>query len=201
MLDLNDVIKKIKKIENIKSDKDFADIINIKPDALVQRKNRNSIPHDNIIKYCLKNKVSLDMIYENNNIKIDNTVQEDNNTIEITLNESKFPISRIQIIDKDDFLKLPMHNPSKMLKAHIDYSSSNIFIIDTIVNKYEDEGLYLIKYQERTYVKNIVDTFSGTFQINSYSTKNMPVTSFEISTDKISEIIILGTVSKIISLK
>jgi len=201
MLDLNDVIKKIKKIENIKSDKDFADIINIKPDALVQRKNRNSIPHDNIIKYCLKNKISLDMIYENNDIKIDNSTQEDHKNIEVTLSDSKFPLSRIQIIDKDDFLKLPISNPYKKLKAHIDYSSNNIFIIDTMVNKYEDEGLYLIKYQERTYVKNIVDTFSGTFQINSYSTKNIPVTSFEISTDKISEIIILGTVSNIISLK
>jgi homospermidine synthase len=198
MIDFNIVIQKIKQIEEIKSDKDFAKLINIKPDALVQRKNRNSIPHDNIIKYCLANNISIDMIYENNDIEINDITSVHDQMITSTKNDK---LSRIAIFDSNEVLKLPIHNPNNVLKAYIDSSSKQIFIIDTSVDKYNNEGLYYITYHDRTYIKNITDTFNGSFQISSCCTNDLSSNSFEIDENKINELIIKGKVENIISVK
>ena len=57
MLDLEQILENIKKIENVKQDKDVAKILNLKNDNLSQYKSRNAVPIKNIVEYCLSKNI------------------------------------------------------------------------------------------------------------------------------------------------
>ena len=62
MLDLAQILENIKKIENVKQDKEVAKILNLKNDNLSQYKSRNAVPIKNIVEYCLSKNISIDEI-------------------------------------------------------------------------------------------------------------------------------------------
>ena len=62
MLDLTQILDNIKKIENVKQDKEVAKILKLKNDNLSQYKSRNVVPIKNIVEYCLSKNISIDEI-------------------------------------------------------------------------------------------------------------------------------------------
>lgn len=59
---IEDILSRIKQIENVTTFKDVADILNVSEVNISQWRKRNSIPYDKLIKYCKKNDVSFDWL-------------------------------------------------------------------------------------------------------------------------------------------
>jgi hypothetical protein len=198
VIDVETLLDKIKTIENLKTDKEVAEkALEMRSDALVQRKNRNSVPHDHVIRYCMKNKISIDMIYDNSGVIVDN-IHNPHKPDPV----GKDTLSAIKLFDASEHIKLPIDNKNGMLNAYIDNSRRLVFIIDRNFGGKIQDGLNLIRYEDRVYVKNVISTFSGTFKIRPYEAESRTVDSevFEISKDDMDNVEFIGRVIKIVSI-
>lgn len=59
----NDIIEKIKELKKIKYDKDVAGVLGINYRTFTTQKNRNSVPFEVIIDFCIKENIPLDFIF------------------------------------------------------------------------------------------------------------------------------------------
>ena len=72
MNDFEEIMHKIKTKLNINSDSKMSEILGISKGNYSERKQRNSIPYENLIILCKKEKISIDLLFkneENNNKK------------------------------------------------------------------------------------------------------------------------------------
>ena len=71
-----EIIDRIKIISNLKSDKEVADILEIKADTLSQWKKRNKIPYKELSKYSNLQNVSLNwLLSEKGNMLLNNLIE------------------------------------------------------------------------------------------------------------------------------
>lgn len=61
----NEIIDKIKKCLNITSDTELAEKMELSRSNYSERKQRNSIPYENLINLCKKENISIDYILKN----------------------------------------------------------------------------------------------------------------------------------------
>ena len=72
IINIDDLIERFKRFKDIKTNRDFADLLNISPQDFSSRKKRGTL-FQLIIEYCINNSYSIDaFIYDNNNININN---------------------------------------------------------------------------------------------------------------------------------
>lgn len=182
MIHIEDMIDKLKILENTTSTAQIARVLHLKPDAFFQRQQRNSIPHDNVIKYCLENKISIDMLYSNvNATKIPETGIN---------NSSNYGIENIKVYDSDEYISIPLEKAkNRKLTASIDTDNKTIYIVNTEENQITD-GLYFVKNNGKNTIKNFQATFSGTFIVSEPTTS----VNFEATKDDLKKIDLIGKV-------
>jgi hypothetical protein len=61
---IDGIIKRIKKIEGVLRNADVAKLLEISPQGLSNAKAKGSVPFKGIVKYCLKNKISINKLLE-----------------------------------------------------------------------------------------------------------------------------------------
>jgi hypothetical protein len=133
MLDFLKIIENIKKIENVKLDKEIAKVLSMNNDNLSKYKSKNITPIKNIVHYCLTKNLSIDEVL-NTNMSFKNKFLKNDN-IEIKFFESNETISI----------------PSKFLKDLeliniYAYSKNNIelYFINTLTNSYSNPTKYFL---------------------------------------------------------
>ena len=89
----NKIMDKLKKILNINSDTELAEKMELSRSNYSERKQRNSIPYENLINLCKKEKISIDYLLKNeNNSSFSNDYQEklENSIKKLNEKESKY---------------------------------------------------------------------------------------------------------------
>ena len=144
------IVKKIKEIEGVTSDRQFALIIGMRPDSYANTKKRGTFPFEKVIDYCFKNNYSLDEVFD---IKNPKKILESS-----SLDNESFV--NIPLLEDDDSIRLPKESIKDILdnlhslKAYID-NISNIFIINTELKKLEDRESFLVKIFDKLYIKDV----------------------------------------------
>ena len=59
---LNDIVDRIKEISHLRTDAEVAKKLGLKPNTLSERKARDSVPFEEIFRYCVKNDIYLDWV-------------------------------------------------------------------------------------------------------------------------------------------
>jgi len=59
---LNDIINRIKEISRLRTDAEVAKKLGLKPNTLSERKARDSVPFEEIFRYCMQNDIYLDWV-------------------------------------------------------------------------------------------------------------------------------------------
>ena len=147
MLDLTQILDNIKKIENVKQDKEVAKILKLKNDNLSQYKSRNVVPIKNIVEYCLSKNISIDEIL-NSNAQLLNKFLK---------NESKKQNVEIKFFESSEVLSLPIKFLKDIELINLFAFSNNddeIFLLNTLENCYTNSSKYLIQ-ENSTNKKNI----------------------------------------------
>ncbi len=62
-LDINKIVDRIKTINNVKRDKDVAQLLGIDQRNLASNKSRKGMPFNSLFRYALKHKISLDYLF------------------------------------------------------------------------------------------------------------------------------------------
>ena len=62
MYNINEILSKIRQIENISTDTELSDILKVTPQHIYIWKKRNTIPYKELIEYCSINNISLDWL-------------------------------------------------------------------------------------------------------------------------------------------
>lgn len=137
MLDLEQILENIKKIENVKQDKDVAKILNLKNDNLSQYKSRNAVPIKNIVEYCLSKNISIDEILNSKTQLLNKFLKP----------ETKNDNVEIKFYESNDTLSLP----SKFLKDielinlfAFNLNNEDISLINTLESTYSTSSKYLL---------------------------------------------------------
>ncbi|NOY84151.1 MAG: bacteriophage CI repressor [Nitrospirae bacterium] len=75
---LNDIIDRIKEISHLRTDAEVAKKLGLKPNTLSERKARDSVPFEEIFRYCVQNEIYLDWVLTGigSKLKTRNLVQE-----------------------------------------------------------------------------------------------------------------------------
>ena len=147
MLDLTQILDNIKKIENVKQDKEVAKILKLKNDNLSQYKSRNVVPIKNIVEYCLSKNISIDEI-------LNSKAQLLNKFLK---NESKKQNVEIKFFESSEVLSLPIKFLKNIELINLFAFSNNddeIFLLNTLENCYTNSSKYLIQ-ENSTNKKNI----------------------------------------------
>ena len=147
MLDLTQILDNIKKIENVKQDKEVAKILKLKNDNLSQYKSRNVVPIKNIVEYCLSKNISIDEI-------LNSKAQWLNKFLK---NESKKQNVEIKFFESSEVLSLPIKFLKDIELINLFAFSNNddeIFLLNTLENCYTNSSKYLIQ-ENSTNKKNI----------------------------------------------
>ena len=147
MLDLTQILDNIKKIENVKKDKEVAKILKLKNDNLSQYKSRNVVPIKNIVEYCLSKNISIDEI-------LNSKAQLLNKFLK---NESKKQNVEIKFFESSEVLSLPIKFLKDIELINLFAFSNNddeIFLLNTLENCYTNSSKYLIQ-ENSTNKKNI----------------------------------------------
>lgn len=147
MLDLTQILDNIKKIENVKQDKEVAKILKLKNDNLSQYKSRNVVPIKNIVEYCLSKNISIDEI-------LNSKAQLLNKFLK---NESKKQNVEIKFFENSEVLSLPIKFLKDIELINLFAFSNNddeIFLLNTLENCYTNSSKYLIQ-ENSTNKKNI----------------------------------------------
>jgi len=93
MTNFNEVMTKFKNLLQLKSDTKTAEILGMSRATYSERKQRDSIPYENLINFCKKEKISIDLIFKNqeNLTKNENYKTKLENSInKLNENESKY---------------------------------------------------------------------------------------------------------------
>lgn len=147
MLDLTQILDNIKKIENVKQDKEVAKILKLKNDNLSQYKSRNVVPIKNIVEYCLSKNISIDEI-------LNSKAQLLNKFLK---NESKKQNVEIKFFESSEVLSLPIKFLKDIELINLFAFSNNddeIFLLNNLENCYTNSSKYLIQ-ENSTNKKNI----------------------------------------------
>ncbi len=147
MLDLTQILDNIKKIENVKQDKEVAKILKLKNDNLSQYKSRNVVPIKNIVEYCLSKNISIDEILNSKTQLLNKFLK----------NESKKQNVEIKFFESSEVLSLPIKFLKDIELINLFAFSNNddeIFLLNTLENCYTNSSKYLIQ-ENSTNKKNI----------------------------------------------
>lgn len=138
MLDLTQILDNIKKIENVKQDKEVAKILKLKNDNLSQYKSRNVVPIKNIVEYCLSKNISIDEI-------LNSKAQLLNKFLK---NDSKKENVEIKFFESSEILSLPIKFLKDIELINLFAFNNNdeeIFLLNTLENIYTNSSKYLIQ--------------------------------------------------------
>ena len=118
---IDEFIDKIKKLENLRFDKDVAKVLKVDSRVLATHKNRNNLPSKYIDWYCNKYDVNIEKFYENikdTNNKKDNTGEEKMHDFAMSLAKDKIQALEMEINE----LKKRSHlvqNPTKIITTSL----------------------------------------------------------------------------------
>ncbi len=137
-LDLRAILDKIKKNENLNSDKELAQILNIDYNTLRGRIQRNSIPFEILFQYISKNQLDLNELFFDKNVKSDNSpaLTALNNAVAVSENE----------VEVADYLK--KYTISKIFTKLFPKNTTNPFykkLLDIVFPKTQRIVLFLYK--------------------------------------------------------
>lgn len=97
MIDINNILDRLKSHFNVKSDREIADILGVTSQNITNWKSRNKIPYNEIISICLKEEIDLnELILNKKVVKNINYKEENINNIEL-LNEKENKIIYYEI--------------------------------------------------------------------------------------------------------
>lgn len=137
MLDFLQILENIKKIENVKQDKDVAKILNLRNDNLSQYKSRNVVPIKNIVEYCLSKNISIDEVL-NSKTQLINKFKK---------LESKSENVEIKFYQGNETISLP-HKFLKDIELinlfAYSINDDEIYLINTLENSYTNSTKYLL---------------------------------------------------------
>lgn len=164
-LNFKRIMENLKKIDGSKTDSELAESIGLSASALSYRKIRGTIPHEQIIKYCLKNTVPIESIYGNEDVKAKEVVinSYDNKT---------YYLKTINTVDKKYKISFPMKEITNN-KVELFIFENVFYFIDTSTEKFLYDGLYLIKNDEDSFsLRNIKSNFGDSFIISDVNNSN-----------------------------
>lgn len=144
------IVEKVKEIEGVTSDRQFALTIGMRPDSYANAKKRGTFPFEKVIDYCFKNRYSLDEVFGMKNPKkiLENNSTENEDFVDIPslINDDNVRLPKDSIRDIIDKIN--------SLKVYID-SANNIFIINTELKKLQDRESFLVKIFDKYYIKDV----------------------------------------------
>lgn len=154
------IVERIKEIEKINSDRQFALLIGMRADSYANAKKRGTFPYEKVIEYCFRKNYSIDEIF---NLK---------NPIKNLKEPSKGWKDRyfnILCIDSEDYIRVPKdttHNfdDINFFRAFID-EKGNIFLINKTKTKLEDRANFLVKIFDKYYIKNVSIDLDRNFKL------------------------------------
>lgn len=178
MLDLEQILENIKKIENVKQDKDVAKILNLKNDNLSQYKSRNAVPIKNIVEYCLSKNISIDEILNSKTQLLNKFLKPEikNDNVEIKFYESNdtlsLPSKFLKDIELINLFAFNLNNEDISLINTLEstYSTSSKYLL--IENSTKTKVLTLINHENEKYILMInkkFNTLSKEEFLNKYS--------------------------------
>lgn len=196
MLLMEEILNKLKKISGVETDKALAlEILGLKPDALVQRKKRGAIPYEAVVSYCLRNKISIDVLFDNKQIIVSSETDINEGTrVDIPNN-----LYKIQVVDSNESIIIPLQKHDKILTAHIEPDLKTCFIADISIDSFKEDGKYLIKFNGRYFAKKLVTSFRNTYEFSDLSSEENP-SSFELSESELLDIEVIGQIIKTIKI-
>ena len=178
MLDLEQILENIKKIENVKQDKDVAKILNLKNDNLSQYKSRNAVPIKNIVEYCLSKNISIDEILNSKTQLLNKFLKPEikNDNVETKFYESNdtlsLPAKFLKDIELINLFAFNLNNEDISLINTLEstYSTSSKYLL--IENSTKTKVLTLINHENEKYILMInkkFNTLSKEEFLNKYS--------------------------------
>ncbi len=167
MIKLNTIIDNIKKIENIKQDKEVCSLLDIRTDSLSKYKKKNTIPYDKIINYCIKRNLSIDDFLDINHNSIIYKFKHTSSSIDIdflNLNEKlSIPEQYLPFPYKKSIYAFNENNDIYLVDIEIkEYSKSSLYLIST------DNGLVLTQMKKNFKNELIVEALNKNIQVSSY---------------------------------
>lgn len=185
-IDYTSIVDRIKKTENVTSDRQFAIAIGMRTDSYSNAKKRGTFPFEKIINYCFVNNYSLDEIFGMKN-PIKPISESNQNT-----NENGSSVY-IDSIENNQTIKLPSYlldgeKISKNIKYFID-KQDTIFIVDTIDKQLEDRNSYLIRLFNNLYIKDVSIDLSHNFKL-----KEKDFDEIKVKNEELFKIEVLGKV-------
>lgn len=215
MNDINEILNKVKKINDIELDKDIANVLNIIPSHLSKMKQRNTIPYDKLIEYANKNGISLDYLFGHENIITKDTMQIryfadvsascgygcENDVLEY----KEFKIDKSVA---KNILNLPTnHSTLDIIKVYGDSMEPFIYngelaAVDIKKNTLEsikNGDVVIINVDGELYCKKLVkDPFARTLHLISYN-KEYPERA--LSYDEFNSVMIVGVVCQVLNIR
>jgi len=160
-VDYSSIVEKIKEIEKINSDRQFALLIGMRPDSYANAKKRGTFPYEKIIEYCFRKNFSIDEIFD-----MKNPVK---NIKELLGKENKNNFIDVLCINSEDHIRVPKDNIHNLddinfFRAFID-ENGNIFLINKNKTKLEDRANFLVKIFDKYYIKNVSIDLDRNFKL------------------------------------
>lgn len=180
------IVQKIKNHENVKSDRQFAFAIGMRPDSYANTKKRGNFPYEKVIDYCFRKKLSIDYIFGNTDFKSIEKIDE----VEILDDSSKY--IELDCIDYNETIKIPKISNNtnyKSLKAFVD---KDIFIVDTSINELENNNSFLVKNNSNYFIKSVEIDFDG-----NYKLKESDKDDIILSIDNLDKVEVVGRIEEI----
>lgn len=148
-VDYLSIVERIKEIERINSDRQFALLIGMRADSYANAKKRGTFPYEKVIEYCFKKNYSIDEIFNLKNPikKLEGTSEKESNFI------------NVPCINSNDHIRIPKEHINNLddfnfFNAFID-ENGNISLINKNKKKLEDRASFLINIFDKFYIKNV----------------------------------------------
>lgn len=158
------IIENIKEVAGVKTDQAVANLLGCSLSALSHRAKRNTVPHDEIIKYCLEKNISLDLIYGE-------VVSKELEAIPLkAIDKSQYYLKKIREVNSKKEFYFPVKNLDDSTLEGFAFDN-NFYVVNTSIKTFNYDGLYIIHNDDNEYiVKNLQSTLSD--EVLVFSTKN-----------------------------
>lgn len=156
------VIKKLKDLLGIDSDRQLAFKLNILPASFSNNKRNSILPYEKIVLLALENNISLDILFNNKveqNSRINEDIRNEDNTSDY--------INIELLIDNNDYVRLPVNLKEDVNNLKAIVLENNIYVVNIKFNLVENNNNYLLKSNEVYYAKHISIDFSGNYLLKS----------------------------------
>lgn len=193
-----EIIVRLKQIENKKNERQLALSMGLRPDTLAQMKIRKKIPFETIIAYCEKTGYSLDKLFFN--ISYNDIVNSNLNSV--NTHENNIQYHNYKVYGTNDYMRLPTVNNSSAYKI-ITYLNT-MYMIDDTVKSYTKAGYYVVRIgakdepiEKSLVVVKILTKLDGGLAYNYVGSSLVN----DVTLDELSKLTMIGAVKHSISLE